>query len=193
MIPINYQLLGKASQHYERLNYKYVEVSWYASDEASLLTLPPDRRLCFTLMGEDISKEPLVGSAEQSFIDMMLSGQLPPGTYQTITPCWRDEEVNELHRQYFMKLELINVLEPNTPNEKRDRELRFMIWEAAKFFGKYLEVHVVGQEDRSLDLVSKHKGYELGSYGIRTYKRHTWVYGTGLAEPRFSTVIGLVK
>lgn len=33
------------------------------------------------------------------------------------------------------------------------------------------------------------RGIELGSYGIREHKYLKWVYGTGLAEPRFSNVL----
>lgn len=29
-------------------------------------------------------------------------------------------------------------------------------------------------------------GIEVGSYGFREYKNNKWIYGTGLAEPRFS-------
>jgi hypothetical protein len=32
-------------------------------------------------------------------------------------------------------------------------------------------------------------GEEIGSYGYRTFEGHQWVYGTGLAEPRFTTLV----
>jgi len=36
-------------------------------------------------------------------------------------------------------------------------------------------------------------GQEIGSYGIRKLGGHHWVYGTGLAEPRFSTLVQMGK
>ena len=30
---------------------------------------------------------------------------------------------------------------------------------------------------------------ELGSYGVRQMGPHTWIFGTGIAEPRFSLVV----
>lgn len=190
---INYKRLGKASQHYENLNYRYVEAPWFASLEASRLTLPPDRELWYVKKGGDVVEEPLVGSAEQSLLDMVLRGELTPGSYQTITPCWRDEEVDDLHREYFMKLELMTLLEADATKEKKERELQFMVWDACRFLGRFLEIKEVEQGDGSIDIVSKRKGYELGSYGIREYRGHSWVYGTGLAEPRLSSVIEMIR
>jgi hypothetical protein len=33
-----------------------------------------------------------------------------------------------------------------------------------------------------------YNGFELGSYGVRQYHDITWIYGTGIAEPRFSKI-----
>jgi hypothetical protein len=41
----------------------------------------------------------------------------------------------------------------------------------------------------SFDLICK--GIELGSYGIRKYNNHKWIYATGVAEPRLSQVCKL--
>ena len=48
----------------------------------------------------------------------------------------------------------------------------------------------------SVDVVPTKEGYDLmingievGSYGLRMGNGYEWVYGTGLAEPRFSVAI----
>ena len=49
--------------------------------------------------------------------------------------------------------------------------------------------------DREVERVKTAEGYDLqiggvevGSYGVRSHRGFKWAYGTGLAEPRFSTV-----
>ena len=36
-------------------------------------------------------------------------------------------------------------------------------------------------------------GIEIGSYGYRSYKDFHWIYGTALAEPRFSLAAGFAE
>ena len=41
--------------------------------------------------------------------------------------------------------------------------------------------------DEGYDIVLN--GIEVGSYGIRQHENLRWIYGTGIAEPRFSTAL----
>lgn len=50
-----------------------------------------------------------------------------------------------------------------------------------------LQITKVEIDEFSYDL--EINNIEVGSYGIRQYKNLFWVYGTGLAEPRFSQAI----
>ena len=63
--------------------------------------------------------------------------------------------------------------------------------DAQQFFSLHVPVDLVKTDDErsdeSYDIESN--GIELGSYGIRQHENITWVYGTGLAEPRLSIAI----
>src|SRR5690606_35745906 len=89
---------------YEARGYVYMEVPWIVSDEAINVTLPPEAEATTTPLGI------LVGSAEQSFIELLLRGENITKAC-AITPCFRDEidGWDDLHQPYFMKLELIHT------------------------------------------------------------------------------------
>ena len=177
---INWQIFGEAVEYYEDLGYQYIEVPWRVGPEAIKKTLPSHVDL-------EIFNDPinLVGSAEQSFVEMMLDGVMPIGKFQAITPCFRNETVyDDLHQPHFMKLELINF------GEISDEKLNQMIKDAVGFFKPrvYMNDVQLVQTNDGFDI--EHNGIELGSYGIRIMmykrKRFSWIYGTGIAEPRFS-------
>jgi len=164
------------------LGFRDLPQSWVASDQAMQVTLPPgvtpnvldDGRI-------------LVGSAEQAFIDCMLRGQMPQGRWQTITPCFRNEPVlDALHQPYFMKLELIHYM-PNMADAALETMVRQVRWA----LGTLLPVGgpEILLEKTSIGLDLTLRGQEIGSYGIREHAGHQWVYGTGLAEPRFTTLL----
>ena len=117
---------------------------------------------------------------------LILQGKLPPGRYQAITPCFRDEPVlDEIHKYWFMKVELIDTLNCDAEALLRD---------ALSFFSRYLPCAIENFEDGSQDIVSQPDSIELGSYGVRTRQSvGSWAYGTGLAEPRMSYCIKQLK
>jgi hypothetical protein len=181
---INYKQITHAIIHYEKQGYEYIDVPWAVSKEAIDVTMPPQGGYFF--LGNMIDKS-LVGSAEQSYIQMMLDGTIN-GTgkkYVTATPCFRAERnITEITKPYFFKVELINY-NPGNP----DRALSFMVeWDVLTFYQKYfgyIRIQKV-KTDEGFDIIDTKLNIELGSYGIREYKGHKWLYGTGLAEPRFS-------
>jgi hypothetical protein len=199
--PLQYARLLDACEFYEKLGFKYVDVPWTVTRAAVLMTRPP------WMQGEPFSyaaggdfKFP-VASAEQSFIQMQLdalaTGDRIKGNYCAITPCFRSEPVlDDLHQPYFMKLELISWY-------GTEEDMNRMIVGAKLYFahehpgdhpGEDLMVSVVENNDpdslgvtQAYDIVAARTGIELGSYGIREHaKVGRWVYGTGLAEPRYS-------
>lgn len=184
---IDYARIGEAVKYYTARNYKLIEVPWLVSKEAASLAIPEGRTLYESSAGF------LPASGEQCFLDMRLKGNLPDGKYVCVTPCFRDEPVLDvLHRQTFMKVELIQM--HTTVPYDVDEHLIFMVEDAQRFMAcqglRTMAIHqppAIFGECYSYDI--EHKGIELGSYGVRSYEGHTWVYGTGLAEPRFSQAL----
>ena len=173
---IDYGILAQALEFYQARGYNYREVPWVVSPEATNVTLPVDR------IATSVSYGDLVGSAEQSFIELMIRGDKLT-KHCAITPCFRDEErYDALHHAYFMKCELYDA-------DATDANLHSMIDIAVAFHGRYLPVEVTETGPDAYDIVSVNSGHELGSYGFRQYKGQRFIYGTGCALPRLTTVI----
>jgi hypothetical protein len=176
--PIRWDFISRAIAYYSGLGYRYVEVPWVVGAAAINVTLPPGYTAFTTMDGT------LVGSAEQSFIQLMTDGKLSDGNYMACTPCFRDDTVDEYHQRTFMKVELIQFRKQPIP-EPHMAALSVAL-EALDFFQSL----TMGQDVRvkktpdGLDI--ELRGVELGSYGYRSHEDFHWIYGTGLAEPRFS-------
>lgn len=175
---IDYRKLGQALDHYETRGYDYMEVPWVVSPEAVDVTLPPDHTATKVQYGD------LVGSAEQSFIELMMRGQAITRAC-AITPCFRlEDSYDELRHGYFMKLELIDT-------DATKKKLGAMIVDAYDFFASYLDVDIEQTGPDAYDIVSRKHGIEMGSYGFRDYKDTKFIYGTGVALPRLDTCLSL--
>lgn len=173
---MDYRKLATALDHYEARGYEYLEMPWVVSNETVATTLPQGREATSVQYGD------LVGSGEQSFIEMLRRGETILKAC-CITPCFRMEETyDELHFPYFMKMELINT-------DATNENLQQMIADAYEFHNKYVEVNIIETEPNTYDLVDKELRIELGSYGIRKVDDLQFVYGTGVALPRLDTVI----
>lgn len=170
--------LSWAIDTYHRVfGFAPVEVPWIVPRSVMRITCPDDDRI---IRASDLGD--LVGSAEQSFLALQRDG-LPPGRYVACTPCFRNEPVlDDLHRLTFMKVELYQTVDVT------DEKLDAMIDAALRVFrwlgAEHLET-VPTEEGFDLML----NGVEIGSYGIRRIPGHAWIYGTGLAEPRFTTAL----
>jgi seryl-tRNA synthetase len=173
---INWMLFGEAALYYNRMGYKYIEVPWRVGEQAVLTTIPYDLDL---EIYPDRSN--LVGSAEQSFVQMMIDRTLSHGKYQAVSPCFRNEPViDALHQNHFMKLELIQF------GDVSESSLKSMIDHANYFFQLKLHSFKTNIVKTELGYDIEHDGIEIGSYGIRKKIGFEWIYGTGIAEPRFS-------
>lgn len=181
---IDWRKLNDAIEYYTDHGYRFISVPWIVPRDTTDITKPLERRPVSTFMGD------LVGSGEQGFIQLMKEGKLPRGKYCCLTPCFRDEEVyDEIHLPYFMKVELINT-----------GKYPFSAWhavedmadDALEFLNQGVYCKRIELEDRtcvegkSIDIVTSTKSIELGSYGHRKFDDLEWVYGTGIAEPRYS-------
>jgi aspartyl/asparaginyl-tRNA synthetase len=188
---IDYSLLGEAVEYYTARGFKYIEVPWIVSKEADYATKPDTARAfeCI-LVGKSnhYSVGDFVASAEQSFLQMMFDGDLPKGKYCAVTPCFRDDEPDEIHLRNFMKLELIDTQDVDIESMWR------MMRCARYFFEKYVNTRIEPINEIQFDIVTQGHNIELGSYGLRSHTRkvldaqfkYDWVYGTGIALPRFN-------
>lgn len=176
--PIDWALLGQAVEFYKSKGYEYVEAPWAVSRAAVDVTCPNP-----AYAAEVDGLGCLVGSAEQSFLQLDLAGKLPKGRYVALTPCFRlGDNGDALHHPYFMKVELY-------ANVQNEMAFIHMMSHAGIFLRS-----VLGEEGvKQVNGVKTEEGYdielngiEIGSYGIRGHGEHHWTYGTGLAEPRFS-------
>lgn len=188
---IDYLKIAESTSFYEERGYKRIESPWAVSNEVAAITRPEEKDASQDYVIKHNNKT-LVASGEQSFLYLALKNFLPPGKYQTVTPCFRNESFDFTHSKYFMKNELIITDGMFT----RERIL-LMAKDAKTFISKYIpeEALTIDKiDDFSYDInchvnyKGKEKIIELGSYGIRSCEFLTWIYGTGIAEPRLTRV-----
>lgn len=184
---INYQILADSIPFYENHGFTRIESPWTVSSYVDDLTRPKDK-LPFKLAHKD---KCLVASGEQSFLYLFLKNFLPKGKYQTITPCYRMEAFDFTHTKYFMKNELIIT------DTVDDHHLNQLVNVARRFLQNYIpnEHLYVEPTIEGWDIMWKKyddkEPIELGSYGIRQNDVLTYLFGTGISEPRLSRVISL--
>lgn len=194
---MDYDNIARSVDFYRSRGYHKVDAPWYVGMIAYYATRPEGSTDLVLMQIPPGGDEPImcerpymVASGEQSFIQMMLDG-VHLQRAVCVTPCFRHEaRVDRYHRRHFMKCELINAQDVD------EGHLIDMIHDACSFFESLrMTVRVVRTGDMSYDILEKHSRSELGSYGIRELTvsgrpdRLRWIYGTGCAEPRTSTVI----
>ena len=176
---INYKILSESVEFYEKCGFRYIETPWTVTKAVCEITKPKDAAH-YEIVGKN---KVLVGSGEQSFLYLYLKGFLPLGSYQTITPCFRDEIFDITHTKYFIKNEVI------VTDDVSETRLQEVIDDSFNFFANYLDAsHLkIVKTEQGFDI--EYKDIEIGSYGIRECEYLKWIYGTGCAEPRFSNII----
>lgn len=190
---IDYKLLAEAISFYESHGFKQIEVDYIIpSDEMRWTPEIAKHDKSFTLDDGMFKHTPheLVGSAEQSFAMMISNGTLKPGRYMAVTPCFRfePEGYGIIHQMHFIKLELIIY------EDFKDHyicEIMHLVDLCKTFYSFKLDniSHKVisCNDEGAVDLM--YNNIELGSYGSRVNGNIGWrkyIYGTGLALPRFS-------
>ena len=182
---IDYEIIADSLKFYSSIGYKRIEVPWVVSKPISDITRPS------SVHGHDVIKndklKTFVGSGEQGFLYLMAKSQLPHGFYVTTTPCMRDDTFDETHTKYFVKTELIHVGEFKTDID-RDSAVEKLMRDALQFFRRHTsgKIQAVSSAD-SIDW--EYNGIEIGSYGMRRSMVGDWIFGTGVAEPRFSRLL----
>lgn len=205
---IDYGAIATAVGYYADLGYQRIEVPWWVTADVANITKPTGVPASSNYK-LSVNGKCLVASGEQAFLYLANKGQLPPGKYQTVTPCFRNEEYDAEHSKQFMKLELINLLATDAGFVKQSAveeiatEALGLFKSLAGSFATFCHYVHTGVKDplaaamtEQLDVVmtvpmpdGSGKDIELGSYGARRTSFATWVYGTGIAEPRFSKTL----
>jgi hypothetical protein len=167
------RLIYEAMSFYEKKGYRFKSVPFVVDEEVSKLTRP--KRICETYHDDRVYS----GSGEQGFLQLLSKQALPAGKWQALTPCVRDEAIlSDKHYHVFLKLELINVGSDDVNAVLRDAEA---FW-ASQGVNTDRECTQAG-----IDLYASE--IEIGSYGSMTAYNTTYVYGTGVSEPRGSLVL----
>jgi hypothetical protein len=193
---VNYGVIDRSIEYYKGRGFQRIEAPWLVTDGILDITKPADvARYVVQKEGGNVlgdgKRKSFVGSAEQSFVYLMTKGYLPTGLVQAVTPCIRNEPFDETHVKYFVKNELIFTGEElRTPHMQQVYVNRFVDW-AHGFFVSQLKPnahqHVkVVRTEIGQDIM--YRDVEVGSYGARESAMFRWVYGTGVAEPRFSRI-----
>lgn len=177
---INYLIIANAIEFYKSKGFEYCNVDWSAPVDILRITTPARCRLYLLA-----SNDSLVGSAEQSFLHLIINKQLKPGRYVAASPCFRDDAEDDLHSRYFFKVELIDFENPTLES------LNEIIQICQTYFNSYVETEVIQTEEFNWDIIDKKNKIELGSYGIRSHGTVKWIYATGVAEPRLSKVFSM--
>lgn len=187
---IDYGIISHSIEYYAAAGFLRIEAPWTVSKETSAITRP-EERIDYML---DHNGKVLVASGEQSFLYMMIKGYLPPGKYQTVTPCFRYESFDMLHSKNFIKNELIIT------DDVSFGKFQWVAFKCLDFFEQYfpreaLDTKPNPDAKNSMDIECKIDGkcYELGSYGMRTHGYLEWIYATGCAEPRLSNLRDMYK
>jgi hypothetical protein len=179
---INWSLLGEAMSFYQGLGYAAVDAPWWVPRSVVEATCSDVSRI----VSVDIPGKPreaLVGSAEQSFMHLDGIGSLPSGRFVACTPCFRNEPMwDKFHLKRFVKVELYC----NEVSGVGYAPLLEVVADATAFFRRHVDARFLNRVTTRDGLDLELNGIEIGSYGIRRLDDRAWVYGTGLAEPRFS-------
>lgn len=184
---MNYELLVDRLNYFEKIGFVRKEVPWVVAESVSNITAPTAENL-------PIGNNVLVGSGEQGFLANMNEFKRK-GKFVTLTPCFRIERhVSKFNQLYFMKVELIDFIQ-DTSRQGILTSLDCMINTALNSFLEIVpDKSMVTIENISFsqtDILVN--GIEVGSYGYREYQGCHWIYGTGIAEPRFTLAVNHKK
>lgn len=192
---VNYGLIDLASHHYDSYGYNRIESPWLVTKEISDITNTMGLSSYIVRKDVELKEKIFVASGEQSFLYLINKGFLPEsGKFHTVTPCMRNDAFDLTHTKYFVKLELIDFDTKNHLSlHNFETDVNLMIQTALGFFKKHVDQSrltvekTVNTEFPNWDIMLD--GVEIGSYGYRECLFCNWIYGTGLAEPRFSRMI----
>lgn len=190
MVNIDYKLLASAIDHYKQFGFVQTELPWFIP-KFMMIKQPIFNSFVLTEGKHRADNASLIGSAEQSFVYLASTNQLFSNSlYMAVTPCFRDDELDELHYPQFLKLELFKFGQVTYEQAKNDSKslLSFARDLFTKFSGSTIDIMNTTQGyDLMLDDI------EIGSYYANKFvilnefpQTAYYACGTGLALPRFN-------
>lgn len=182
---IDYLKISHAILAFKSMGFEYREVPWIVPNDVAELTTP--KNTCNLLVYKDVGptnsdKElsgALIGSAEQGFLQVYDTLKVG-GEYVAVSPCFRVEQTfspGNVQDQFF-KVELF-IKDPGD----RNLAVAHLVSSARRLMNTWERNIAEVKTEAGIDL--QIRGVEVGSYGFRESGRFRWVYGTGLALPRF--------
>lgn len=184
--PVDLKLITDAAFWWSSRGFRETAVPAMVCKEVMDHTSPPG---AIDLRLEGFDRDCVVASAEQSFLQLELDGELSYGDWMALTPCYRYEtNHDEIHLPVFLKLELFSLPEEKDEKEMQTAALRL----ATKFQDMFFDIRGIPTEikETTEGWDAYYRGIELGSFGVRrTLRNQLYLYGTGIAEPRASFVI----
>lgn len=187
--PDSLHLLQLAIDNWRLHGLVFVDLPWIVRKEYSDATRPPECRDIATPEGS------FVASGEQSFLQLWDTNALPAGDgFIGWTPCLRDDPVDSWHQHGFMKAEWFIPLQEL---QNWEAILHAHIHIQQQIFNAIAEhlddsrpapaIDRLRISETQYDLVTN--DIELGSYGLRQFKKKWYLFGTAVALPRFTQAI----
>ena len=179
---ISTNFIIKAISYYSQRGFKLIDVPLIIDTKISEWTKPigvPDLN--------HVNDKVYIASAEQSFLQLFYEKKLPEGRYIALTPCYRHEGIlDDTHFRMFLKLELLSY--------GCGDSTFYLAYQALSFMRQYCNCQMI-DTIIGTDIEDSLHSIELGSYGERRFfnSKQTYIYGTGIAEPRFSYVVNKQK
>lgn len=171
-ILIDYSKVNEAINYYNRLGFKYIPVPWIVSDEAFSITKD--------LRTFENNNNVNVASGEQSFLQLVLRGKLKEGRYQCCTAYNTGSE-------WYMRVELFDFIGYKLLNMDKQRERVNNVANISQsLFSEYTDTK---KKTKAGYIEIECNGEIIGKYGYREYNGFSWIYGTGLDEPKFSETL----
>ncbi len=201
--------LANSLDFWKQSGATYIDLPWVAPQACVRATCPP----WVDIDSKDI-KTPhgyLLASGEQAFIHLAQTKSLANDIYIGWTPCFREEDFDALHHFYFIKAECFVWVDGwSDDNDKSWRllvtsQLNQILNIAKSNFNYLLDLNnCLNLKDKMIIMQTQPvlkndfiqfdiliNSIEIGSFGVRRepVSGRPYIYGTVLAEPRFSTVI----
>ena len=214
---IHMRYITAAINKYEQLSYDQLAVPMVIPKDQATMFVDEYRRsrqlthkISAPLIEDNAPEMAYVGSAEQSLIHLYARrGNFDNRKVMALTPCVRAEPIcDQSHFEVFLKLELAmwgnNVTAADHFKMVLDAKaaMEYVLTKAdagERIVHNNLELKIIrdpNADHECVDLMmcsirQPEIQIEVGSYGIRTIDgvRGPYVYGTGIAEPRFGWAV----
>lgn len=170
---INWNRISYALELAKASGYEHIDVPWSVlTNTNALFNRPQDAPLLI-----DQSHVGLIRSAESAFFSSYLKDNLSPGRYVTCVPDYNESGLSV----YLFRTDRTDAI-----------ALYNLIDDAEKIYRNDIrgihpkEISRVSTSDGVSIVI---RGVVIGTYGVRKIGNLSWVHGTAMKEPAFSTIL----